>query len=100
MKLIIRLRRLLILDVLFPDFIRHVSARRPPVGARPQLLTQYRFLSARYSVNLCELFPFKVQHADSGSADCSSFTIGKPHEGIDHAGKKFKRCHGAPETLH
>ena len=34
-EIVVRLRRLLVLDVVHPDLVRHVSARRRPVSTRP-----------------------------------------------------------------
>ena len=38
MKVIIWLRRSLVLDILFPHLVRHISTRRHPIPSRPQML--------------------------------------------------------------
>jgi len=43
-EIIVRLRRLLILDIFHPDLVRHIAARGDPIAARPQVLAPVSFL--------------------------------------------------------
>ena len=59
-EVVIWFRRLLVLYVLDPYVVSHVSAARYPVAPAPQVLAQYRLRSIPNSLNsLCELRPFR-----------------------------------------
>ena len=60
LEVVVRVRSRLVLDVLDPYLIGHVSAAGDPVAPAPQVLAPVRLRSIPNSLsNLCELRPFR-----------------------------------------
>lgn len=61
MKVIIRFRRRLVLDVLFPYFVRYIPARGYPITSSPKMLAPVAFPQLRkLRKQLMGAFPFQV----------------------------------------
>ena len=62
-EVIIWLRGLLFLDIPFPDFIRHIAARRHPITSPPQMLTPIPLSQSRkFAQQFMRTLPFQVLH--------------------------------------